>query len=1446
MAQQDIDVGSFAGDGTGDPLRDAFTKINENFTELYSGNVQVTAANVLVYSVAGRTGNIVLTVNDVSQAASKGYVDNSIAANLANVTTTITNSLNANITAANAVISNHTSRIGTLESNSAAQATQINNLVSVKANVSYVDTSIGLALSSNAILANVASVNANVAAANAAILLRANLTGAAFSGNISANSISALNLIRTDTYFVGGTEINQGLGQTFANPAALFFGNSSISTEKFFQVNLQNLDPGGSGDFVVTADDGNDADYFVAFGIAGSLSNEPEYPSQKPHDGYVFVRGGDLDIQSETGNVELIAGNLAVGQVILTSGNIVKFGPGVQLQFADGTLQSTAFGGNASVASIKANITAANAAITALQANAAVQALDLDSLLSNSAAQGSTLNSLTTNAASQAVAIDSVNANIGAYQTFANANISGLATSISTINANVVAANIRINTLLSNAAVQALDIDNLYSNSSLQQSDIVSLQANATTQSVQITLLNANLSAANTDISSLTSNSATQGTQINLLNANVVAANINITNLQTNAATQALQLDNLQTNVNSWYSSIAATNANVSAANARIVVLDANLGSTSTNVTSLRSDITNLIANKANVAGSTVFSGNLQASYLLANNSAKIGSLIEVGQPSPVAYPDLAAVFIGNVDGYYQLVLQNTNSGPNASGDIVITADDGDDTNYYLNIGVNSSNWSGNFVVPAGDTGVPEFAHDAYFTAIGGNLALRTDSNVYFVANTVFAGLEKDGNFTIFNTNLEFSDGSVQSTAVTDVAGLLANVDTFYNDFITIDANIGSLYNTVDSVDANIGAFQTYANVTFGPDSYADANVQAYLAAFDGNIIPSANITYSLGSSAYQWKDLWVSNNTIYIGNVPITVSNGNLLVNGNLVTGSGGSGTDDVLRANVGAYQTFANANAATQATSINTFNANMGAYQTYGNLTFSTVANATSQATDITTLYANAATQATGINTFNANLGAYQTFANANAATQATAINTINANVGAYQTWANTVGFIGNINGNNGVTYFGSNIILLSTTGAVTQDQLLNIFTGNTGAQVSFAGNGNVIVNEDSWIELRQTSPTPNPLKFNIETWDANIGTQANAINTINANIGAYQVYANATFTTSSYGNSNVKSYLGAFDGNILPSANITYDLGSANYRWRDLWLSGNTINLGSALLSAVGNTIQLPAGSTVGGASVDVVSINANITAANLEIAAIQSNLAIQANVLDVLSGNAVTQQSELANLVANAATQASELNTLVSNAATQASELNTLISNAATQSGAINSINANIGAYQAYANSTFSTSSYGNANVAAYLPTYTGNISAGNLTVSGNITQQSAYYEKFANVSNTGGNLTLNLVDGSTFYANLSSNVTANFTNVAGTLGTAVGITVIVDQGNVAYGISNIQVNGGSVQTIKWAGGTTNVGTASNTDIISFSLLNLDGTNYRILGQINNYG
>jgi uncharacterized coiled-coil protein SlyX len=765
MAQQVIDIGTSASDGTGDPLRDAFTKINDNFTELYSGNVQVTGANVLVYSVAGRTGNVVLTVNDVAQAASKSYVDNAIASNLANVTGSVTDSLRANITAANTVISNHESRITVLESNASAQAVSIASLQSTRATIAYVDQSIDLALSSNAILADVASVNANVAAANAAILLRANLTGANFTGNITANSIRGLDSIRAETYFVAGAEALQQLGENWANPAALFFGNSSGQTSRYYQINLQNLDPVGSGDIVVTADDGTDGSNYIVLGINNSQYTDPAYPSGKAHDGYIYVTGGNLGLQSDGGSLDFFVGNVSSPQVSLTQGNILQLFSGVKLAFPDGTIQSTAFGGNANITSINANITAANLAISGLQSNAAAQALDINALYANAGIQASSLSTLTTNAAVQATSIDGLMSNVSTLSS--NAAVQSVA--ISSLQANTAAANLLIAGLTANASTQALELDNLQSNTQVQQSAIIVLQGNSVTQAVAINSLNANVTAANTNITSLTSNATIQAAQINLLNANVAAANVNITTLFANAASQSLDLDNLYANVNYYLANLASSNANIAAANSRIVILDANLGSTSTNVSTLQSNAAsqavainqlnaNVVAanisinNKADLSGA-IFSGNVQADYLLANANVKITTGLEVGLASEIDYPGQAGVFVGDVDGYYQLVLQNINSGPQASGDIVITADDGTDSDNYINIGINSSGWSGNFTVPAGDTGLPEFPHDGYFNVIGGNVGVRSDESVFLVANTAVAALFKDGGFFI-NNNL--------------------------------------------------------------------------------------------------------------------------------------------------------------------------------------------------------------------------------------------------------------------------------------------------------------------------------------------------------------------------------------------------------------------------------------------------------------------------------------------------------------------------------------------------------------------------------------------------------------------------------------------------------------------------------------------------------------------
>ena len=46
MAKQTINIGTSANKGDGDPLRTAFTKINQNFTEVYLGPVVYTQAQI--------------------------------------------------------------------------------------------------------------------------------------------------------------------------------------------------------------------------------------------------------------------------------------------------------------------------------------------------------------------------------------------------------------------------------------------------------------------------------------------------------------------------------------------------------------------------------------------------------------------------------------------------------------------------------------------------------------------------------------------------------------------------------------------------------------------------------------------------------------------------------------------------------------------------------------------------------------------------------------------------------------------------------------------------------------------------------------------------------------------------------------------------------------------------------------------------------------------------------------------------------------------------------------------------------------------------------------------------------------------------------------------------------------------------------------------------------
>jgi hypothetical protein len=185
-------------------------------------------------------------------------------------------------------------------------------------------------------------------------------------------------------------------------------------------------------------------------------------------------------------------------------------------------------------------------------------------------------------------------------------------------------------------------------------------------------------------------------------------------------------------------------------------------------------------------------------------------------------------------------------------------------------------------------------------------------------------------------------------------------------------------------------------------------------------------------------------------------------------------------------------------------------------------------------------------------------------------------------YKTSANTITRINSaVSGStvNGVAYLGSANVLVNGAG----------LTFNPTGNVLTVG-GNIVTTANITAGNITTSGTSGNI-LNVDyIFSNNFVYSANGIgilSSVNANIGAYQTYGNAqlalrapianpsfTGVLTSAGNITVT-------GHVLPSANITYSLGSPTQRWKDLYLHGNTMVLGQANIQShdSGITIYAP---------------------------------------------------------------------------------------------------------------------------------------------------------------------------------------------------------------------------------------------------------------------------
>lgn len=79
------------------------------------------------------------------------------------------------------------------------------------------------------------------------------------------------------------------------------------------------------------------------------------------------------------------------------------------------------------------------------------------------------------------------------------------------------------------------------------------------------------------------------------------------------------------------------------------------------------------------------------------------------------------AHFEANNEYYAQINIKNTNSGSNSSVDLVLTADNGTESNHYIDLGINSSTYTGGLVGLANDSYLLNVGKDMYVGTVGGS-----------------------------------------------------------------------------------------------------------------------------------------------------------------------------------------------------------------------------------------------------------------------------------------------------------------------------------------------------------------------------------------------------------------------------------------------------------------------------------------------------------------------------------------------------------------------------------------------------------------------------------------------------------------------------------------------------------------------------------------------------
>lgn len=307
-------------------------------------------------------------------------------------------------------------------------------------------------------------------------------------------------------------------------------------------------------------------------------------------------------------------------------------------------------------------------------------------------------------------------------------------------------------------------------------------------------------------------------------------------------------------------------------------------------LTVLNSNTSNTLFVGVDVPSDTTgkFTATTLAAGLYSNNALVVGV-------NPIVFSNTIAQLSGVDPEFIQVNLQNfSNTG---AGDMIITADTGTNSNSYIDLGINNSQWN---PVIYGQTS--QFPYDGYLVVQGpgsvgqGNLVVGTASvgaNLVFAVggqfqNNIVAVMSANGLVLNTQSYLTFGDGTHQNTAVSNTfvsandAATLTAAKNYANSVVSFQS--GTLSNTINIVFNQANAAFAEANAAFAAGNTLSGTVAivsgvANIALYNStsgwnlantavqntatialsNIIPTTTNTYTLGSATNRWGSVWIA-----------------------------------------------------------------------------------------------------------------------------------------------------------------------------------------------------------------------------------------------------------------------------------------------------------------------------------------------------------------------------------------------------------------------------------------------------------------------------------------------------------------------------------------------------------------------------------------------------------